>query len=394
MTLAIITIITMKIRILFLLITILISCKTKEKYLQTKSKPVETSKTKSKPILSEDSLDIMIGQMILVGLNDRTVLPANDSLRKELRAGKIGSVIIFEKNISKTKSAETLKKLIADLQAEAPIPLFVTIDEEGGKVHRLKEKYGFVKMPSAQYLGNLNNPDSTLFYTRNLAKELKGLGINLNFAPDVDLGLNKENPVIYKAGRSYSADPEIVTKQALLSIEGHHDFGVKTILKHFPGHGSSSVDSHLGIVDITNQWKIMEIWPYRDIIRSGNCDAVMTAHIINCHLDTSCLPATLSKPIINGILRDLLQFDGVVFSDDMQMNAISKNYGLENAIKLSINAGVDILLFGNNVHLEDRISATQIHAVIKKLVKSGEIKESRIEESFRRIMALKDKKFN
>lgn len=109
MTLAIITIITMKIRILFLLITILISCKTKEKYLQTKSKPVETSKTKSKPILSEDSLDIMIGQMILVGLNDRTVLPANDSLRKELRAGKIGSVIIFEKNISKTKSAETLK---------------------------------------------------------------------------------------------------------------------------------------------------------------------------------------------------------------------------------------------------------------------------------------------
>jgi len=383
----------MRFRILLLLFIILISCKTKEKTSQTKTTPVKASKSRSKP-LTEDSLNIMIGQMILIGLNDRTVLPQNDSLRKEIREGKLGSVIIFEKNISKTKSAETLKKLIADLQAEAPIPLFVTIDEEGGKVHRLKEKYGFVKMPSAQYLGKLNNPDSTLYYTRNLAKELKELGINLNFAPDVDLGLNKDNPVIYKVERSYSDDPGIVTKQALLSIEGHHDYGVKTILKHFPGHGSSSVDTHLGIVDVTNQWKIMELWPYRDIIRSGNCDAVMTAHITNCHLDTACLPATLSNAIVNGILRDLLQFEGVVFSDDMHMNAISKNYGLENAIKLSINAGVDILLFGNNVHLEDRISATQIHAIIKKLVKSGEIKESRIEESFRRIMALKNKTVN
>jgi len=385
----------MKIRVLFLLFTILISCKTKEKTVQDQDTPVETvlKPTPAKPAgpISEDSLDIMIGQMILVGLNDRTVLPANDSFRKELREGKIGSVILFEKNISRTKSAETLKKLIADLQSESPIPLFVTIDEEGGRVHRLKEKYGFVKMPSAQYLGNLDNPDSTLYYTRNLAKQLNDLGINLNFAPDVDLGINKANPVIYKVGRSYSADPEVVTRQALLSIEGHHDHGVKTILKHFPGHGSSSVDSHLGIVDVTNQWKIMELWPYRDIIRSGKCDAVMTAHIINCHLDTACLPATLSKPVITGMLRNLLQFDGVVFSDDMQMNAISKNFGLENAIKLSINAGVDILLFGNNVHLEDRISASQIHAIIKKLVKKGEIKESRIEESYRRIMALKNK---
>lgn len=383
----------MKFRILFLIFIILISCKTKEKTSQTKQKPPVRTVKRTKP-LTEDSLDIMIGQMILIGLNDRTALPQKDSLRNEIKDGKVGSVIIFEKNINKTKSAETLKQLIADLQAIAPIPLFVTIDEEGGKVHRLKEKYGFVKMPSAQYLGKLNNPDSTLFYNRNLAKELIELGINLNFAPDVDLGLNKENPIIYKAGRSYSDDPAVVTKQALLSIEGHHDYGVKTILKHFPGHGSSSVDSHLGIVDITNQWKIMEIWPYRDIIRSGNCDAVMTAHIVNCHLDTACLPATLSKAIVNDILRDLLQFDGVVFSDDMQMNAISKNYGLENAIKLSINAGVDILLFGNNVHLEDRISPTQIHAIIKNLIRSGEIKESRIEESFRRIMALKNKTFN
>jgi beta-N-acetylhexosaminidase len=388
----------MKVKSVFIILLVLIACKTKNTSTtnvpENKTglvKEVEKNKSVSSK-LSEDSLDIKIGQMILVGIREKTSIEASDPLIKEIEEGKVGAVILFEKNIAKTDSKESLKKLIADLQAASSIPLFVTIDEEGGKVHRLKEKYGFVKMPSAGYLGSLNRLDSTLYYTRNLAALLAELGINLNFAPVVDLSLNKDNPVIHKIERSYSDNPTIVVQHALQSIKGHHEYGVKTILKHFPGHGSSSSDSHLGIADVTNGWQSIELIPYKEIMKSGNCDAIMTAHIVNCRLDSNCLPATLSKVIITDILRGVLGYDGVIFSDDMQMYAISKNYGLENAIKMSILSGVDILVFGNNVNQTDRASASEVHAIIKKMVQSGEIPESRINESYHRIMTLKKKK--
>lgn len=347
---------------------------------------------KSKPIYENKTLDEKIGQMIMIGINDRKSIAATDTLLVEIRSGKVGGIIFFEKNISNTNSSELLKKLISDLQASASTPMFMSIDEEGGKVHRLKEKYGFVPMPSAGYLGNLNNLDSTAYYTTNLAKQLKELGINLNYAPCLDLATNLNNPIIAKVGRSYSADPAIVAKQASASILAHHEQGIKTIVKHFPGHGSSSSDSHLGIVDVTNQWNIIELMPYKTLIQSGTIDAVMTAHIINEHLDASKLPGTLSKVMVTDMLRNMLDFKGVVFSDDMQMYAISKNYGQENAIKLSILAGVDVLVFGNNVTATDRMKASEIHAIIKKLVLSGEIPESRIDEAYERIIKLKFKK--
>lgn len=347
---------------------------------------------KPKPLYENKSLDEKIGQMIMIGINDRKSILSTDTLLTEIKSGKVGGVILFEKNISNSNSSETLKKLISDLQASASTHLFMSIDEEGGKVHRLKEKYGFVPMPSAGYLGNLNNLDSTRYYTTNLAKELNELGINLNYAPCLDLATNPNNPIIAKVGRSYSADPAVVAQQASVSILAHHEQGVKTIVKHFPGHGSSSSDSHLGIVDVTNQWNVIELMPYNTLIKSGNIDAVMTAHIINEHLDASKLPGTLSKVIVTDILRNMLDFKGVVFSDDMQMYAISKNYGQENAIKLSILAGVDVLVFGNNVSPTDRIKASEIHAIIKKLVLSGEIPESRINEAYERILTLKNKK--
>ena len=351
-----------------------------------------SSNTNQTPLSEADSLDLKIGQMIMVGINARTAINVGDTLLKEVAKGKMGGIIIFEKNINPINAKETLKKLIADIQLSAKIPLMVSIDEEGGKVHRLKEKYGFVKMPSAAYLGNLGHTDSTSYYTNILAAQLADLGITLNFAPDVDLASNPNNPVIAKVGRSYSANPEIVSQHAMASIDAHHSHGVKTILKHFPGHGSSTTDSHLGITDVTNQWKFMEITPYYNIIKANTCDAIMTAHIINCHLDTACLPATLSKTIVNDMLRKMLGYNGVVFSDDMQMFAISKNYGLDNAIKLSINAGVDVLLFGNQVNPQDKISASEVHLKIKKLVKTGEISIDRINESYQRIIRLKAKK--
>jgi beta-N-acetylhexosaminidase len=383
-----------------LLILAFIGCKSNHPHSRKhSSKRPQTVNTPLNPqypgvsLNAEDSLDLKIGQMIMIGINDRTSLNPNDSLIQELRSNKIGGIILFEKNISKTNSFETLKKLIADLQKNSTVPLFISIDEEGGKVHRLKEKYGFVKMPSAAFLGNINNTDTTIYYTRNLASQLANLGINLNYAPVVDLALNKDNPIIAKYGRSYSADPAVVTKHAAASIHTHHAYGVKTILKHFPGHGSSMADSHLGIVDVTNQWNIIELLPYKDLIKSGNVDAIMTAHIVNAHLDSTMLPATLSKTVITDVLRNMLEFKGVVFSDDMQMYAISKNYGLENSIRLSILAGVDVLVFGNNVTASDRIKASEIHAIIKNMVASGQISQERINESYQRIMLLKQKTF-
>lgn len=355
---------------------------------QTKDAEIEIKR----PIYEGVSLDEKIGQMIMIGINNRKSISSDDSLLLEIASGKIGGIILFEKNIASTNSADSLKKLIADMQSYASTPMFMSIDEEGGKVHRLKEKYGFVSMPSAGYLGNMNSIDSTIYYTIRLATELKELGFNLNYAPCLDLATNPNNPIIAKVGRSYSANPAVVTAHAGASINAHHTQGIKTIVKHFPGHGSSSSDSHLGIVDVTNQWNIIELLPYKSLIDSGYIDAVMTAHIINEHLDASKLPGTLSKVMVTDILRTMLGYKGVVFSDDMQMYAISKNYGQENAIKLSILAGVDVLVFGNNVSVTDRIKASEIHSIIKKLVLSGEIPESRINEAYQRIIELKNKK--
>jgi beta-N-acetylhexosaminidase len=339
-----------------------------------------------------DSLDIKIGQMIMIGVNERTYLAPGDPLSAELKTGKAGGVVIFEKNLAKANSKDSLKLFINNMQSGLAIPLFVSIDEEGGKVHRLKEKYGFITMPSAAYLGQVNNFDSTRYHGRRIAVLLKELGINMNYAPTLDMAVNPENTVIVKNGRSFGSDPFLVATHAQVSINAHHENGIKTILKHFPGHGSSTADSHLGVVDVTNTWQLNELTPYDEIIRHGSYDAIMTAHIINKRWDPSLLPATLSEKTITGLLRNLLGYNGVVFSDDMQMDAISDNYGLENALALSINAGVDVIMFANTTPNKDKIvTATQVHAIIKKLVKKKKISKARINEAYSRIMALKNK---
>lgn len=369
--------------------------KTQSEKDKKQTSKVESKKEPTIKVLSiEDSLDLKIGQMVMIGITNSTVISPNDSILKEIKANKVGGIVLFEKNIHPTKSKENLTKFVSKLQEAASIPLFITIDEEGGKVHRLKEKYGFIKMPSAAYLGKLDNADSTLYYTRGLAVLMAEIGINLNYAPCVDVAINKSNPVIAKIERSYSEDPNMVTKHALLSIKAQHQFGVKTILKHFPGHGSSNADSHKGMADVTHTWQVSELIPYKKIIQAGHVDAIMTAHIVNCQLDTTCLPGTLSKRIVNGLLRDSLKFKGAVFSDDMQMYAISKFYGTENAVKLAVNAGVDVLLFGNNVNPKDVITASEVHAIVKRLIKKGEISPERIDQSYKRILKLKLKSVN
>lgn len=332
-----------------------------------------------------DSLDIKIGQMILIGFPGTKV---DDKVLEEIRQGKVGSIIIFEKNIPAKNSYLELKKITWTYQHASAIPLFIAIDQEGGKVNRLKEKYGFPKSISAAQLGKFSM-DSVQFYAETTAATLAGLGINVNFAPVVDLRSNPTNPIIAKPERAYSAQADTVALFAREVIRAHRNLGIVSVLKHFPGHGSSKDDTHLGIADVTKTWNESEVRPYKTLIDSGEVDAVMTAHIVNKKLDEAGNPGTLSKKIIDELLRKQLHFNGVVFSDDMQMHAITKHYGLEEAIKLSINAGVDILTFSNNIQGSQERTVDKVHQIIRKFVENGTISKERIDQSFKRIMSLK-----
>jgi beta-N-acetylhexosaminidase len=335
-----------------------------------------------------DSLSIKIGQMILIGMPKAEVDPV---VLEEVRQGKAGSIIYFEKNIPKDNSFAEFKKMSWTYQQAAPIPLFISIDQEGGKVNRLKEKYGFPRSITAKAMGKDKMLDSVRFYAGSIAANLAGLGINVNFAPCVDLAVNPENTVIVKPERAFSSNEDSVAILAIEYIKQHRKVGVITSLKHFPGHGSSKEDTHFGVADVTTTWDERELKPYKIIIDSGYVDAVMTSHIVNKSLDKAGLPGTLSKDILDGILRKKLGFNGVVFSDDMQMHAIAKNYGLEETIKLAINAGVDIMCFSNNISGSEQRTVTKVHEIIRKFVESGEISKARIDESFKRIMNLKYK---
>lgn len=337
----------------------------------------------------KDSLDIMIGQMIMIGLGDFSQLDTSAVVFDDVRSGKAGGIILFEKNLAEKETAERLNEILEYAQKTSEIPLFVSIDEEGGRVNRLKPKYGFPQTKTAQELGKIDQPDTTRFYAGQTASTLYKLGINMNFAPAVDVNVNPKNPVIGSIGRSYSADYLGVVKHADQFISSHELFGVATVLKHFPGHGSSKNDTHLGIADVSTTWQIQELYPYKALIDSGKVRAIMTAHIVNASLDDRKLPATLSDKIISGLLRGFLEYDGVVITDDMQMAAISKEYGLQESVKKSILAGVDILLFANNVPDYELVTAAQIHQIIKDLVKNKEISDGTIRESFKRILTLK-----
>ncbi len=337
----------------------------------------------------QDSLDIMIGQMIMIGIGDFNLVNTNEPIFAEIKNGKVGGVVLYEKNILFESPKTELALLVENLQKNAEIPLFISIDEEGGWVTRMKTRYGFPKNVSAQYLGDMDNLDSTRFYAHQTARILSSFGINMNYAPVVDVNLNPKNPVIGRIQRSYSSDYHEVIEHANIVIEEHKKVNVVPVLKHFPGHGSSQKDTHLGLTDVTETWQMEEVYPYSALIDSSKVDVVMTAHIVNKSLDESKRPATLSKRVVGGLLRDFLHFDGLIISDDMQMGAIDNEYGLRESIKLSLTAGIDLLMFANNVSDENRVSASTIHAIIKDLVFEGIITEQQIRTSYNRIMKLK-----
>jgi beta-N-acetylhexosaminidase len=341
---------------------------------------------------SRSTLKQKIARMIMIGFRG-TYLKADDAIVRDIREYGIGGVILFDYDVllksygRNIVSPSQLKALTAQLRSYAQgRPLFIAVDQEGGRVCRLKEQDGFSKTVSAKYLGDKNDLKVTRRYSQAIASMLADNGLNVNFAPVVDLNINPGNPVIGKLERSFSADPAIVTKHAREFIQAHESQKVLTSLKHFPGHGSSTTDSHRGFVDVTDTWSEIELKPFKNLINDGNARMVMTAHIFNRNLDPD-YPATLSYKTLTGLLRKKLGFGGVIISDDLQMGAITLNYSFETAVEKSIVAGNDILLLPNNNKYDPDIVPKTIE-LVSGLVDSGIISTRQIDESFNRIAIL------
>ena len=343
-------------------------------------------------VTKPDSLSIKIGQMLMIGFRGVSISNAPEIVA-DINVRRIGGVVLFDYDVPShtplrnITSPQQLSSLTLKLQGLSKIPLLIAIDQEGGKVNRLKPARGFPPSVSAEHLGRLNNPDSTTAAASQTARTLNAMHINMNLAPVADLNTNPDNPVIGKLGRSFSSDPETVISNLKLIIKTNHEENIISTLKHFPGHGSSTTDTHRDFTDITASWSEHELEPYRSIIEAGYLDAIMTAHVFNGKLD-HLYPATLSKATLSDLLRLKLGFKGVILSDDMQMKAIADHYGLETAIRLAIEAGVDVLVFGNNTSYDPAI-ASKATEIIHSLIEKKIITPERIDQSYQRIMELK-----
>jgi len=328
-----------------------------------------------------------IANMFILGFYG-TSGAANTQIHNDICKG-LGGVILFKNSPVAKGSAKNftnasgLKKLIANLKNCSTKPL-IAVDQEGGLVQRVKFTKAYPRAATVKQNGAA--------YARNvymqMAKELKSLGFNLNFAPVADMAINPNNRVIVKYGRSYAKDAKNVIKYNKIFINAMHNFGIATSLKHFPGHGSSLGDTHKGFVDVTSLWSNKELAPYKSLKRTT--ETLMVAHIFNRNID-ALYPASLSKKTVIGYLRAKIGFGGVVISDDLQMGAIARHYGLKNAIKLSINAGVDIMLFANQVSKNRVVTRAKVVSIVRELLNSGAVSEGMIKRANMRINALKER---
>lgn len=341
---------------------------------------------------TKEQLEKMIGKMIMLGFQGQKV-ETRDKIYQDIKKYDLGGVILFDKDpndkkkIKNIKDPKQLAKLTSQLQAINKTNLLISIDQEGGIVQRLKESKGFINTPKASIIGTKSEEYAQKTYSK-LAKVLKKSGLNVNYAPVVDLNINPNNPVIAKLGRSFGKSSNEVVKYASIFTKEMKKQHIISVLKHFPGHGSSLSDSHKGFVDITNTWQKEELEPYKYFIKNSLVDMIMSAHVVNRNLDYS-LPATLSWNINTKLLRKELGYKGVLISDDLQMYAISKHYSLDDTVRLAINSGIDMLMFANQLAKPLKLE-TIINSVYKQ-VRSGEIKMYRIKEANKRIDILKKK---
>lgn len=333
-----------------------------------------------------------IAQMLMVGFRG-TTLDDDNHIVRDIRDYGIGGVILFEYDVpSKSRprnisSREQLRQLCGELQGLSEETLLIGIDQEGGRVTRLKQEYGFPYFASPQKMAE-GGEDSVEYYARLTAETLEGLGINVDFAPCVDVNVNPDCPIIGKLGRSFSSDAEVVRDHAMTWVFELQERGVAACLKHFPGHGSSSSDTHLGVADVSDSWQESELFPYSNLIDWGGVKMIMTTHVFNARFD-SVWPATLSHATLTGLLRDSLHFNGVIITDDMAMGAMTQRYGYEEMIFKAIEAGADMLCLSNNGAEYDADIVPRTVDLIYSMVKDGRLSRERIRESAERVRFLK-----
>lgn len=327
-------------------------------------------------------LDEKIGQMVIAGI-DKYSFDANaESLLKDYKAG---GFIILNQNV---KNADQLLKLVNDIKtgnSKNKIPLFISIDQEGGIIDRMPK--GINRYPSNKEIGYKNSENLSYNIGTSLGFEVKSFGFNMDFAPVLDINSNPKNPVI--GDRSFGTDSDIVSRLGIQTMKGINSQNVISIVKHFPGHGDTSVDSHLGLPVVYNDLEMLksfELIPFQKAIKN-NADGIMAAHILFPKIDP-VNPASFSKTIINDILRGYLNYKGVIITDDMTMGAVIKNYDIGEAAVKSVAAGTDIILVCHDYDKE-----VKVIKALRAAVSEGKLTEDRIDESLRRILKLK-KKYN
>ncbi|WP_342591544.1 beta-N-acetylhexosaminidase [Paenibacillus shirakamiensis] len=334
--------------------------------------------------MNELTLPEKIGQLFICGFH--TLVP-DEQIKTLIEQYHIGGVVYFRRNIATAQQLADLSYHLQEIsKPQTDIPLFVSIDQEGGMVSRIDHE-GFTRFPGSMSLGAANQLELTEKIASMAADELIQLGINLNFAPVVDVNNNAANPVI--GVRSFGEDPHLVAEHGAAAIKGFQDKGVSATAKHFPGHGDTAVDSHLGLAVVPHSKERMyaiELPPFQKAIQEG-VDMIMTAHVIFPAFESEEIPATLSYDVLTTLLRKELNFEGLIVTDCLEMHAISKSIGVAEGAVKSLQAGADLVLVSHT--LEDQVAAIQ---AVLDAVQSGRITEERINESVSRILDLKNKR--
>lgn len=344
----------------------------------------ETTKKIIQQQVAEMSLEEKAGQVLFLAMRHnhegQPLLKLEEEDKKILKTLKPGGIILFSENINDNQQ---VKNLIDQLQAEAEISLFMAVDQEGGRVSRLTGgEMNFPLIPSARELGQAGDVDKVLEMGKLVGKELKALGFNMNMAPVADVDSNPRNPVI--GDRSFGNDPELVANMAMAMARGMELEGVIPVLKHFPGHGDTDLDSHLEAVVLNHSLErlvAVEWLPFRRGV-SLNMPVIMTGHIELKALDEG-VPATLSSVLVTDLLRGEWGYQGVVISDALEMGAIRQRWTSGEAAVKALQAGVDLLLMPEN--------PWEAHEAIVEAVSAGILKEDQLDQAVTRVLALKMK---
>lgn len=349
------------------------------------------------------TLDQKVGQMVMMGVDGTTAdAPGVREAIEQVRAGQLGGIILYRYNVTGPAQVRALNQALSQANP-LPYPLLIALDQEGGLVQRLRASNGFFDTPSHEDVAAQQSPGQAGETWLRMARMVADAGFNFNFGPVVDLrgdpddpGHVAVSPVIGQLERAFSDDPATVVRYATRFIAAHQEAGVLTALKHWPGHGLATGDTHLGLVATTATARPVEQQPFQQLIAAGLADAVMTAHLVNRAVDPDW-PVTLSKRFIGPLLRARDGFDGVVVTDDLHMGAIQEQHGPREAVVRAILAGNDILVFSNNPAAAANIPGFQprydlghhVAGLVREAIARGELTPGHIDAAWQRISALR-----